>query len=89
MLTNLDNKTVKLQNKEKLWSILLVKISKHVNNIEMHPNRTCKDNNLNVAQEHRAKIGNLIHSNRDVVANSDKVLKQTQLFQLKIISYPS
>ena len=53
----------------------------------MHPNKTCKGkinpNGLNVPQEHRRKIRNLIHSNRNVV-NSEKEFGWTQLLQKKI-----
>ena len=89
-LANLGNKTVKVQKVERFGSISSVKIRKKVNYIETHPHRTRKSkinsNDLNVPQEHGRKIGNLIHSIRDVVANSDKESGQTQSVEMKIYS---
>ena len=44
----------------------------------MHPNKKCKSkintNDINITYKHGRKLGDLIQSNRDVVANLDNEL---------------
>ena len=87
MLANLDNKTVKVQKGERLRCISPAKISKQINSTETHPHGSRRgknsQNDLNVPREHRRKIRNLIHCNRDVV-NSDKESERTRSFQMQV-----
>ena len=88
MLANLSNKTVNVPKGVQLGTVLNIKTQRQVRNVKTRP---CSDgktivnpDEIRVPQEHRRKIEHLIYKNREVVANTNKELGQTQTIQMKI-----
>ena len=75
MLANLGNKTVKVTKGEKLGDIWPLNIRKQVKYTEKWPTKIIESiinsQDINVPEEYRKKIEDLIQNNRDVIANSD------------------
>ena len=88
MLANLDNRTISVPKGERLGRVAPIRIRKQVKYIEKRPIKrsetTIDPRDINVPNEHRQRIEDLIQENIDVVANSDKELGRTQSVQMKI-----
>ena len=88
MLANLGNRTISVPKGERLGRVAPIRIRKQVKYIEKRPIKrsetTIDPRDINVPNEHRQKIEDLIQENIDVVANSDKELGRTQSVQMKI-----
>ena len=88
MLANLGNRTISVPKGERLGRVAPIRIRKRVKYIEKRPIKrsetTIDPRDINVPNEHRQKIEDLIQENIDVVANSDTELGRTQSVQMKI-----
>ena len=88
MLANLGNRTISVPKGERLGRVAPIRIRKQVKYIEKRPIKrsetTIDPRDINVPNEHRQEIEDLIQENIDVIANSDKELGRTQSVQMKI-----
>ena len=88
MLANLGNRTISVPKGERLGRVAPIRIRKQVKYIEKRPIKrsetTIDPRDINVPNEHRQKIEDLIQENIDVIANSDKELGRTQSVRMKI-----